>query len=43
MLKDPGKDGKIKNALSFKGTGLKIQPLFMFMKRKKCLNATLHL
>jgi hypothetical protein len=23
MLVDPGKDGKIKNTLSFKGTGLK--------------------
>jgi hypothetical protein len=35
MLEDQGKDGKFKNILSFKGTGLKIQPLFMFSKKKE--------
>jgi hypothetical protein len=34
MLEDPGKDGKIKNALKFKGTDIKTLPLFMFTKKK---------
>jgi hypothetical protein len=33
MLQDPGKDGKIKNTLSFRGRGLKTYPLFMFRKK----------
>jgi hypothetical protein len=32
----PGKDGKFKNTLSFKRTGLKKYPLFMFMEKIKC-------
>jgi hypothetical protein len=32
MLEDERKDGKMKNALSFEGTGFKTEPLFMFIK-----------
>jgi hypothetical protein len=33
MLEDPGKDGKVKKILSFKGRGLKTEPLFTFAKK----------
>jgi hypothetical protein len=32
ILKHPEEDGKIKNALSFRGTGLKIETFFMLTK-----------
>jgi hypothetical protein len=32
---DIGKDGKLKNTMSFKGRSLETQPLFMFMNKRK--------
>jgi hypothetical protein len=41
MLEDPGKDGKFKNILGFKGTVLKTQRFFVFRKKeKKTINFT---
>jgi hypothetical protein len=37
MLEDPRKDGKLKNTLSFKGTGLKLQPFYIVTNLMKAL------
>jgi hypothetical protein len=34
MLKDTGKDGRIKNTMSFEGRGFKNQPMFMKKNKK---------